>query len=137
GQFGPKSSQPGFGTLAEAMSGFAAMTGEPDGPPTLPPLALADGVAGLTGAYAIMVALAERQKSGKGQVIDLTLIEPLLGILGPQVSVFDQLGIIPPRTGNRTLNNSPRNTYKTRDDKWLAISTSSQSIAERVMHLVG
>jgi crotonobetainyl-CoA:carnitine CoA-transferase CaiB-like acyl-CoA transferase len=137
GQIGPRRSDPGFGTLAEAMSGFAAMTGEPDGPPTLPPFALADGVAGLTAAYAIMVALWSRERTGRGQEIDLALIEPLLGILGPQISTFDQLGTKPQRTGNRTTNNSPRNTYRTRDGKWLAISTSSQSIAERVMRLVG
>lgn len=137
GQIGPRRSDPGFGTLAEAMSGFAAMTGEPNGPPTLPPFALADGVAGLTAAYAIMVALWSRERTGRGQEIDLALIEPLLGILGPQISTFDQLGAKPQRTGNRTTNNSPRNTYRTRDGKWLAISTSSQSIAERVMRLVG
>lgn len=137
GQFGPRKGDAGFGTLAEAMSGFAAMTGEPDGPPTLPPLALADGVAGLTAAYAVMVALHSRAETGKGQIVDLALIEPLLGLLGPQVTAYDQLGIIPPRTGNRTVNNSPRNTYRTRDGRWIAISTSSQSIAERVVTLVG
>ncbi|RNE57215.1 CaiB/BaiF CoA transferase family protein [Cryobacterium tepidiphilum] len=137
GQIGPRRSDPGFGTLAEAMSGFAAMTGEADGPPTLPPFALADGVAGLTAAYAIMVALWSRERTGRGQEIDLALIEPLLGILGPQISTYDQLGRKPVRTGNRTTNNSPRNTYRTRDGKWLAISTSSQSIAERVLRLVG
>ncbi|WP_375001214.1 CaiB/BaiF CoA transferase family protein [Aeromicrobium sp. CTD01-1L150] len=137
GQKGPRRREAGFGTLAEAMSGFASMTGQPDGPPTLPPLALADGVAGLTAAYAAMVALHSREQSGRGQVIDLALIEPLLGILGPQVSIFDQLGAVAPRTGNRTLNNAPRNTYLTQDGKWVAVSTSSQSIAERVMRLVG
>lgn len=137
GQFGPRRGDAGFGTLAEAMSGFAAMTGEPDGPPTLPPLALADGVAGLTAAYATMVALRARDTTGRGQVVDLALIEPLLGILGPQITAYDQLGEIPPRTGNRTNNNAPRNAYRTNDGRWLAISTSSQSIAERVMRLVG
>lgn len=137
GQTGPRRNDAGFGTLAEAMSGFAAMTGEPDGPPTLPPLALADGVAGLSAAFAVMVALHARRTTGKGQVIDLALIEPLLGILGPQVTAYDQLGVIPPRTGNRTTNNAPRNTYLTSDGRWIAVSTSSQSIAERVMHLVG
>jgi crotonobetainyl-CoA:carnitine CoA-transferase CaiB-like acyl-CoA transferase len=137
GQVGPRKGDAGFGTLAEAMSGFAAMTGQPDGPPTLPPLALADGVAGLTAAYAVMVALHSRSQTGKGQIVDLSLIEPLLGLLGPQVTAYDQLGVIPQRTGNRTTNNAPRNTYRTSDGKWIAISTSSQSIAERVMRLVG
>ncbi|TDE58446.1 CoA transferase [Nonomuraea mesophila] len=137
GQFGPMSSRPGFGTLAEAMSGFAAMTGQPDGPPTLPPLALADGIAGLAMSYAIMLALHARERTGRGQVIDLAIIEPILGLLGPQMSAYKALGIVPERTGNRSTSNAPRNTYRTRDGRWLAISTSAQPIAERVMTLVG
>lgn len=137
GQFGPRRRDAGFGTLAEAMSGFAAQTGEPDGPPILPPFALADGVAGLAGAYAVMLALHARSVSGEGQVIDLALIEPLLSLLGPQVTVFDQLGVKPERNGNRSSNNAPRNIYQASDGKWLAVSTSGQVIAERVMHLVG
>ncbi|MCX5535864.1 CoA transferase [Streptomyces sp. NBC_00006] len=137
GQFGPMASQPGFGTLAESMSGFAAMTGDPDGPPTLPPLALADGVAGLAMAYAIMVALRTREETGRGQVIDMAIIEPLLGLLGPQVTAYQALGTLPERTGNRSSSNAPRNIYRTRDGRWLAISTSAQPIAERVMRLVG
>jgi crotonobetainyl-CoA:carnitine CoA-transferase CaiB-like acyl-CoA transferase len=142
GQFGPYSGRAGFGTLAESMSGFAAMTGEPDGPPTLPPFGLADGISALATSQAIMIALAaqknpESEGFGKGQVIDLAIIEPILAVIGPQPTVYDQLGIVPPRTGNRSVNNAPRNTYKTKDGKWVAISTSAQSIAERVMHLVG
>lgn len=138
GQFGPYSSRPGFGTLAESMSGFAHITGQPDGPPTLPPFGLADGIAGLTGAVATMFALYHRDaRGGKGQVIDLAIIEPILTILGPQPTVYDQLGIVQGRTGNRSFNNAPRNTYRTKDGKWLAISTSATSIAERVMRLVG
>jgi formyl-CoA transferase len=138
GQFGPYAQRPGFGTLAESMSGFAAITGEPDGPPTLPPFGLADGIAGLAGANAILMALYYRDaRGGKGQVIDLAIIEPIFGILGPQPIVYDQLGIIQQRSGNRSVNNAPRNTYRTRDGKWVAISTSAQNIAERVMRLVG
>ncbi len=137
GQFGPMAKQPGFGTLAEAMSGFAAMTGQPDGPPTLPPLALADGIAGLAMSYAVMVALRAREQSGRGQVIDMAIIEPILGLLGPQMSAFKALGVVPRRTGNRSSSNAPRNTYRTRDGRWLAISTSAQPIAERVVTLVG
>ncbi|HZE40445.1 MAG TPA: CoA transferase [Stackebrandtia sp.] len=137
GQFGPMAAEPGFGTLAEAMSGFAAMTGEPDGPPTLPPLALADGIAALACAYAIMVALSARSRSSRGQVVDLAIIEPILTVLGPQITAFRALGVVPQRTGNRSMNNSPRNTYRTRDGRWLAVSTSAQSIAERVVSLVG
>ncbi|NUP65476.1 MAG: CoA transferase [Nonomuraea sp.] len=137
GQFGPMAARPGFGTLAEAMSGFAAMTGEPDGPPTLPPLALADGIAGLAMSYAIMVALRAREATGRGQVVDLAIIEPILGLLGPQMTAYKALGVVPPRTGNRSSSNAPRNTYRTRDGRWLAISTSAQPIAERVVTLVG
>ncbi|MQA10703.1 MAG: CoA transferase [Pseudonocardiaceae bacterium] len=137
GQVGPMVGQPGFGTLAEAMSGFAAMTGEPDGPPTLPPLALADGIAGLAAAYAVLVALRAREQTGRGQVVDMAIIEPILTVLGPQITAYRELGVVPQRTGNRSPNNAPRNTYRTRDGKWLAVSTSAQSIAERVVRLVG
>jgi crotonobetainyl-CoA:carnitine CoA-transferase CaiB-like acyl-CoA transferase len=137
GQFGPMAHRPGFGTLAESMSGFAHITGTPDGPPTLPPFGLADGVAALTAAMATLTALRARDRDGGGQVVDLSLLEPLLTILGPQPIAFDQLGIIQNRTGNRSVNNAPRNTYRSRDGRWLAVSTSAQSIAERVMALVG
>ncbi len=133
GQFGPYAARPGFGTLAEAMSGFAALTGEPDGPPTLPPFGLADGIAALATAYAIMIGL----RAGVGQVIDTAIIEPILMLLGGQITAYDQLGVVQPRTGNRSVNNAPRNVYRTADGVWLAVSTSSQSIAERVMTLVG
>ncbi len=137
GQVGPMAGRPGFGTLAEAMSGFAAMTGEPDGPPTLPPLALADGIAGLAMAYAVMVAIQARERTGRGQVIDMAIIEPILGLLGPQMTAYRALGVVPRRTGNRSSSNAPRNTYRTRDGRWLAVSTSAQPIAERVLTLVG
>jgi len=137
GQIGPYARRPGFGTLAEAMSGFAAITGQPDGPPTLPPFGLADGITALTTAFAVMTALRARDTTGRGQVIDMAIIEPILTLLGPQIINYDQLGILQQRTGNRSSNNAPRNTYRTRDGKWVAISTSAQSIAERVMRLVG
>jgi crotonobetainyl-CoA:carnitine CoA-transferase CaiB-like acyl-CoA transferase len=137
GQFGPYSGRPGFGTLAEAMSGFAAMTGEPDGPPTLPPFGLADGICALAAAYAVMTALRAREATGEGQAVDLSIIEPILTVLGAQPTIYDQLGIVPPRTGNRSVNNAPRNTYRCADGSWVAVSTSAQNIAERVMRLVG
>jgi crotonobetainyl-CoA:carnitine CoA-transferase CaiB-like acyl-CoA transferase len=142
GQEGPYSRRAGFGTLAEAMSGFAALTGLPDGPPTLPAFGLADAIAGITTAQAIMTALfalnnPKSESYGRGQVIDTSLLEPIMTTLGPQALIYDQLKIKQKRTGNRTENNAPRNTYKTRDGKWLAISTSAPSIAARVMTLVG
>ncbi len=137
GQIGPYAGRPGFGTLAEAMSGFAAITGEPDGPPTLPPFGLADGIAALAAAFATMTALRARETTGRGQVVDLAIIEPILTLLGPQPTVWDALGQVQERTGNRSANNAPRNTYLTKDGRWVAVSTSAQSIAERVMRLVG
>ncbi|MEV6169883.1 CoA transferase [Streptomyces sp. NPDC051954] len=137
GQFGPYAHRPGFGTLAEAMSGFAAITGEPDAPPTLPPFGLADSIAGLATSYAVLTALAARDRTGTGQVVDMALIEPILTVLGPQPTWYDQLGYVQERTGNRSANNAPRNTYRTADGSWVAVSTSAQSVAERVMRLVG
>src|SRR4051794_25548434 len=140
GQTGPYAQRRAFGTLMEAMSGFAHQTGEEDGPPTLPPFGLADGVAGITGAFAVVTALYRRASpvsNGQGEVIDLSLLEPLVGILGPGPTAFDQLGTITGRCGNRSLNNAPRNTYITKDDRWVAISASTTSVAERVMRLVG
>ena len=120
------------------MSGFAHQTGQEDGPPTLPPFGLADGVAGITGAFAVSLALYHRDTGGgRGQVIDLSLLEPLMGILGPGPTVFDQLGVVPGRHGNRSPNNAPRNAYRTAEDRWVAISASATSVAKRVMTLVG
>ncbi|MGW4019718.1 CaiB/BaiF CoA transferase family protein [Rhodococcus ruber] len=140
GQTGPYAARRAFGTLAEAMSGFAHQTGEEDGPPTLPPFGLADGVAGITGAFGVTAALYHRDSPeghGRGQVIDLSLLEPLVGILGPGPSAFDQLGTVAGRQGNRSPNNAPRNTYRTGDGRWVAVSASATSVAERVMRLVG
>jgi formyl-CoA transferase len=137
GQFGPYSRRPGFGTIAEAMSGFAAITGQADGPPTLPPFGLADGITGIAAALAAMMAVHSRQQTGRGQVVDIALIEPIVTVLGAQAVIFDQLRHVQQRTGNRSVKNAPRNTYKTADGKWVAISTSSTTIAERVMRIVG
>jgi crotonobetainyl-CoA:carnitine CoA-transferase CaiB-like acyl-CoA transferase len=131
GQVGPWSRRPGFGSLAEAMSGFAAVTGEPDGPPTLPPFGLADGITALATAYAVLVALRERDRSGAGQVIDMAIIEPILMMLGGGITAYQQTGYVQPRLGNRSSNNAPRNVYQTLDGRWVAVSTSSQSIAGR------
>jgi crotonobetainyl-CoA:carnitine CoA-transferase CaiB-like acyl-CoA transferase len=138
GQEGPYAPRPGFGTIAEAMSGFAAITGEPDGPPTLPPIGLADSIAAIAAASATMMALYHRDaRGGTGQVVDLSILEPIMTTIGPQFIVYDQLGLVQERTGNRSENNAPRNAYRTKDDKWVAISTSADRIARRVMELVG
>jgi formyl-CoA transferase len=139
GQTGPYSKLPGFGTLAESVSGYAYINGWPDGPPTLPPFALADGVAALTGTFAAMFALWWREHGGKGrgQVVDLAIYEPLFWILGPQALVHQQLGIVQERTGNAAPFTAPRNAYRAKDGRWLGLSASAQSIAERVMKIVG
>jgi len=139
GQTGPYRHRAGFGTIAEAFSGFAHVTGEAKGPPTLPPFGLADGVAAYHGAFAVMFAIYERdvQGSGKGQVIDLSLYEPLFSLLGGQTSTYDQLGIIQGRAGNRSANNAPRNAYVTKDGRWVALSAAAPSITRRVLELTG
>jgi crotonobetainyl-CoA:carnitine CoA-transferase CaiB-like acyl-CoA transferase len=138
GQTGPYSPRPGFGTVAESISGFAHINGQPDGPPTLPPFALGDGVASLFGTFATMFALWHREMhDAPGQVIDLAIYEPLFWLLGPQALVYDQLGIVQNRMGSSTDWTAPRNAYQAADGRWLGLSASSQSIAERVMRLVG
>lgn len=138
GQGGPKSDRPGYGTLAEAMSGFAHVVGQPDGPPTLPPFMLADGVASLAATYAVMMALYHRDvHGGEGQLIDVNLIEPLARLIETSTLAFDQLGIVPGRVGNRLDASAPRNAYRTADGRWLAISSASPTIAVRVFRAVG
>lgn len=137
GQDGPYASRPAFGTLIEAMSGFAHMTGEPEGPPTLPPFGLADSVAGLAAAAAVLMALRHRDATGTGQVIDLSILEPMVAALGPHILNYDQFGEETTRQGNRSLNNAPRNTYLTADGSWVAVSTSADPVAARALALVG
>lgn len=138
GQSGPYASRPAFGTLVEAMSGFAHMTGQADGPPTLPAFGLADSIAGIAGASAVSMALYHRAaRGGEGQVIDLSLLEPIMQAVGPAPTVYDKTGAVQHRQGNRSTNNAPRNLYLTADDHWVAISTSADVIARRVMTLVG
>jgi crotonobetainyl-CoA:carnitine CoA-transferase CaiB-like acyl-CoA transferase len=138
GRGGPSSDRPGFGTLAEAMSGFAQVTGQPDGPPTLPPFMLADGVAAQAAAWAVMMALYHRDvHGGTGQLVDVNLIEPLARLIESSTLSFDQLGISPARMGNRLPASAPRNAYRTSDDKWLAISSASSNIVLRVYRSIG
>ncbi|GGL66275.1 CaiB/BaiF CoA transferase family protein [Halocalculus aciditolerans] len=138
GQTGPYSDRPGFGTLVEAMSGYAYSTGQPDGPPTLPPTAMADTVSALHSAYAVMMALYWRDtQGGHGQYIDTAILETMFGVLGDHVVEYDQRGIDHRRSGNRSSRTAPRNTYQTKDDRWVAISGSSPSIADRILRIVG
>lgn len=137
GQRGPMAGRPGFGTLAECMAGFTFRNGDPDGPPVLPPLGLADTTAGMAAANATLMALLARERGAGGQEIDVALIEPLLTILSPQEIVFDQLGQVLGRIGSRSPMNAPRNVYRTLDDHWVAISTSTLSTAQRLLRLIG
>ncbi|MFJ8926002.1 CaiB/BaiF CoA transferase family protein [Streptomyces sp. NPDC102364] len=138
GSGGPKSDRPGYGTLAEAMSGFAHQTGPPDGPPTLPPFMLADGVAGLAATYAVMMALYHRDVHGAGgQLVDVSLVEPLTRLLETGTLAYDQLGLVKGRSGNMLPASAPRNTYRTADGRWLAVSSASPSIAARVFRAIG
>lgn len=139
GQTGPYAKRPGFGTLAEALSGFAHINGWEDKPPALPPFALGDCIAGFTGCFAIMFALWHRKHGGdgKGQVIDLAIYEPLFWMLGPQSLLYDKTGEIISRTGNRTPFTAPRNAYQSSDGRWMALSATAQSIADRVVRLIG
>jgi len=132
GQTGPYRKRPGFGTIAEAYAGYAHITGFPDRPPLLPAFGLADSTTGLMAAYLASMALQEKRRSGKGQVIDLAIYETLLTLLGPQVVNYDQLGLVQQRSGSRLPFTAPRNTYQTRDGKWVSIGGSAQSIFERI-----
>ena len=133
GQTGPYRDRPGFATLAEAMSGFAALNGSADGPPTLPPVALTDEVTALTAAFATMVAL----HSGRGQVVDASLLESMMQIMGPLPSLWLVGGELQPRLGSGLSYSTPRGTYRTCDDRWIAVSTSADSVALRVMAMIG
>jgi crotonobetainyl-CoA:carnitine CoA-transferase CaiB-like acyl-CoA transferase len=138
GQTGPYSKRPGFGTLAEAISGLAHMTGFPEQGPVLPAIALADEVAALQGALAVMIALYHRdQHGGPGQVLDSSLFENLFQMLGPVAAAYEKLGIVEERRGNRLNFAAPRGAYQTRDAKWVALSGTAQSVAERILTAIG
>jgi crotonobetainyl-CoA:carnitine CoA-transferase CaiB-like acyl-CoA transferase len=133
GQDGPYANRPGFATIAEAMSGFAAINGEPDGAPLLPPIALTDEVTGLVAAFATMVAL----RSGVGQVVDANLFESLFQLMGPLMSAYQLLGYEQARAGSSIPYSVPRGAYQCADGRWVAISTSADTVAARVMGLLG
>ena len=137
GQDGPYASRPGFATMAEAMSGFAAINGEPDGPPLLPPIALTDEVAALAGAFAVMVALRHRDLTGEGQVVDVNLLESMLQMMSALPSAAAHLDYDQPRLGSGIPYSVPRGTYRCADGHWVAISTSAESVAMRVLALLG
>jgi crotonobetainyl-CoA:carnitine CoA-transferase CaiB-like acyl-CoA transferase len=138
GQTGPYAQLPGFGTLVEAMSGLAARTGFPDREPVLPPLALADMIAGLYGANAVTTALFARERGhARGQIIDVSLLEAVFSVLGPEAAIFRATGKVKPRTGSGSSTTAPRNVYRCADGKYVAMSASIQSMARRVFEVMG
>src|SRR3981081_1057595 len=138
GQTGPYAPLPGFGTLVEAMSGLAARTGFADREPVLPPLALADMIAGLYGAFAVATALRARDKgAARGQVIDLTLLESMFSVLGPEAAIYRMTGAVRERTGSGSHTSAPRNLYRCADGKYVAISGSTETMARRIFETIG
>lgn len=137
GQTGPYRHKGGFGTLVEGYSGFAAINGFADREPVLPPMFMADAYAGLYGAAAAMIALRHAERTGQGQVIDLSLFEPIFAVLEPQMANWRIMGTTKPRTGSRSTNTAPRNAYRTRDGGWLSLSTSTQAVFVRLMQSIG
>jgi crotonobetainyl-CoA:carnitine CoA-transferase CaiB-like acyl-CoA transferase len=143
GQDGPYRDRPGFGTLVESMSGYASRTGFPDREPALPPTALADMVAGLYGAFAVMVALREVEVKGgptkgtRGQVIDLPLLDPLFSFIATEAAIYRLTGTVRERTGSRSETTSPRNVFRTKDGRYIGISASIQAMAERLFRAIG
>lgn len=137
GQNGPYSSKPGFATLAEAMSGLAALSGEPGGQPLLPPIALTDEVTAIVGAFAVMLALRHAERSGEGQVVDVSLLESMFQLMGPLPAAYAHLDYLQPRLGAGIPYTVPRGTYRCADDVWVAISSSAETVAQRVLTLIG
>jgi crotonobetainyl-CoA:carnitine CoA-transferase CaiB-like acyl-CoA transferase len=137
GQTGPYRHKPGFGTLVEGYAGFAALNGFADREPVLPPMFMADAYAGLYGASAAMIALHHANRTGEGQVVDLSLFEPIFAVLEPQMANWRLTRQVKPRTGSRSTNTAPRNAYRTKDGRWLGLSTSTQGVFVRLMHSIG
>lgn len=137
GQTGPYAQRPGFATIAEALSGFAEISGEADGPPLLPPIALTDEVTGIVAAMGAMLALRHAEQSGHGQVVDVSLFESMLQLMGPLPAAFDSLGYLQPRMGAGIPYTTPRGTYQCSDGSWIALSATSDSVAGRLMTVLG
>lgn len=137
GQDGPYAQHAGFATIADALTGFAALLGEADGPPLLPPIAVSDEVTALAGAFATLAAVRHAERTGEGQVVDVSLLESMFQIMGPLVSAYAHMGYVQPRLGSGIPYSVPRGTYCCADGKWVALSTSTESIAARVLALVG
>jgi len=137
GQTGPFAHKPGFGTLVEGYSGFAAINGFPDRAPVLPPMFMADAYAGLYGAATAMIALRHAEATGQGQVMDLSLFEPIFAVLEPQMANYRLTRQVKPRTGSRSTNTAPRNAYQTKDGGWVGLSSSTQAMFVKLVKSIG
>ncbi|MCX7371805.1 MAG: CoA transferase [Alphaproteobacteria bacterium] len=137
GQTGPYAHKPGFGTLVEGYSGFAAINGFADREPVLPPMFMGDAYAGLMGAASTMIALRHAEATGQGQVLDLSLFEPIFSVLEPQMANWRITGKLKPRTGSRSTNTAPRNVYRTQDGGWVCLSASTQGMTEKLLRSIG
>jgi crotonobetainyl-CoA:carnitine CoA-transferase CaiB-like acyl-CoA transferase len=137
GQTGPYRDRAGFGTLAEAMTGIAAVSGWEDRPPLLPPLALADTMAALVSASAVLAAYVRMKETGKGEIIDCAIYEAAMKLTELQLMAYDQTGHVPKRLGNEIEFTSPRGAFRCKDGLWVALSGSSQSVAERFVRAIG
>jgi crotonobetainyl-CoA:carnitine CoA-transferase CaiB-like acyl-CoA transferase len=137
GQDGPYAMQPGFATIAEALSGFSNLLGEPEGAPLLPPIALTDEVTALVGAFSAILALRHAERTGEGQTVDVNLLESMFQIMGPLASAYAHMGYLQPRLGSGIPYSVPRGTYRCADGRWVAISSSSESVAARLLKLIG
>ncbi len=133
GQDGPYAQRPGFASIAESMSGFAAVNGPADGPPMLPAIALTDELTALVAAFATMVAVHSRV----GQVVDVSLLESIFHVMGPVASLYALSGELQPRLGSGLPYTVPRGAYQCADGRWVGISASSDSVATRVMEILG
>ncbi|WP_255568497.1 CaiB/BaiF CoA transferase family protein [Neoroseomonas alba] len=136
GQDGPYRHKPGFGTLVEGYSGFAAVNGFADREPVLPPMFMGDCYAGIYGAASATIALRHAEATGQGQVIDLSLIDPMLAVMDPQVANYRLTGQTKRRTGSRSTNTAPRNAYRCRDDSWVCLSSSTQGMTEKLLRAI-
>jgi crotonobetainyl-CoA:carnitine CoA-transferase CaiB-like acyl-CoA transferase len=137
GQTGPFRHKPGFGTLVEGYAGFAALNGFADREPVLPPMFMADAYAGLYGSSGALIALRHAETTGQGQLIDLSLFEPIFAVLEPQMANWRLMGTVKPRTGSRSTNTAPRNAYQTKDGGWVGLSTSTQAMFVKLLHSIG
>jgi crotonobetainyl-CoA:carnitine CoA-transferase CaiB-like acyl-CoA transferase len=137
GQTGPYRHKPGFGTLVEGMSGFAHLNGFAEKPPALPPLALADMIAGIYGAAGVLTALRVAEKTGQGQVIDLSLFEPIFSVISSEAAKFKATGEVTLRSGNQSSHTAPRNLYQCKDGYWVSMSGSMQAMAMRIFETIG